>query len=77
MGSVPAGSPLPVLSSSFEAVPVDPAHALPQWNSPHTAVPKGAFCLSSFCNCPWRDATYIEKIPRYGPKAGAAGGRHH
>ena len=43
MGSVSACSPLPVLSSSFEAVPVDPAHALwsPQWILPEQLCPRG------------------------------------
>lgn len=36
VGGVSACSPLPVLSSSFEAVPVDPARALlaPEWILP-------------------------------------------
>ena len=71
VGSASACFPLPVLSSSFEAVPVDLAGAFwsPQWILPQQLRPRER-CLGSSCVQQRCDASYLEQIPQYGPEAG-------
>lgn len=69
--SGPCFCPLPLLSSSFEPVSVDPASALwsPWWILPKQLCLRG-HCCSSSLNRQWWNLTCLEQIPQYGPKAG-------